>query len=169
MPSASEVRVVYFAASSGPPLSETEDVAELFANVYATSLRDEDVAAAVAYEADTLTGFAYGHRWLWAEQHYEWASTLRSRLGEAAKRLDGAQVSSLLARHPRASGAGIGRAVLESWLDGIGPEACWLQTSDLDSPARRLYQAHGFVEIGHGPDTPNGKPGLVLFRDASAH
>lgn len=137
--------------------------------MYAASLNDEDVAAAVNYERNTLTGFAYGHPWIWAEQQYEWAFTLRSRLSEAANKLDGAQVLSLLARHPRATGTGIGRAVLESWLNGIGPVSCWLQTSDLETPAQRLYSAYGFIPIGHGPDAPNGKPGLILFREATAH
>lgn len=166
MPSVREVRDLYFAASSRPPLNETKETAALFASVYEVSLQYEAITAVVSYDGDTLTGFAYGNPWSWAEQQYEWAYTLHDQLGEAADTLDGAHVLSLLARHPRAAAAGTGRTVLQTWLDGIQPSACWLQTSDMESPATRLYRAQGFTPIGHGPNAPNGKPGLVLFRDA---
>lgn len=165
LPPVTEVRDLYFAASSEPPLNETHDTAELLASVYKASVEHEAITAVVSYEEDALTGFAYGNPWSWAEQQYDWANALHERLGEAAEKLEGAHVLSLLARHPRAAGTGVGRTVLNSWLDGIRQSACWLQTSDLDSPARRLYQAQGFIPIGHGPDAPNGAPGLVLFRD----
>lgn len=159
-----EVRDLYFAAFSEPPLNETQETAELFAQVYRVSLEREAVTAVISYDGGELSGFAYGHPWSWADQQYEWAHTLRERLGEAAGKLEGACVLSLLARHPRAGGTGTGRGVLESWLGGIGHSACWLQTSDTDSPASRLYAAQGFTPIGHGPDAPDGKPGLVLYR-----
>lgn len=168
MPPAAQVRDLYLAAASEPPLNEGEREADLFAGVYAASLRDDDVTAVTAHDGGSLTGFAYGHPWSWAEQEYEWAFSLRSRLGEVAERLEGTQVLCLLARHPSAAGAGLGRAVLASWLSSVGSRACWLQTDDVGSPARRLYDALGFVAIGHGPDAPNGAPGLVMLRDAPA-
>jgi ribosomal protein S18 acetylase RimI-like enzyme len=143
-------------------------VADVFARLYEVSLEHEPVTAVVAYDDEMFTGFAYGHRWWWAEQQDDWAYTLRERLGEAASRLDGTYALTMLARHPHVAGTGTGRAVLKTWLDGIGQAACWLQTSDMDSPATRLYQAEGFARIGHGPDAPNGEPGLVLFRNAGA-
>lgn len=166
MPSVTSVRDLYFAAASEPPLSETQEVANVFARLYEVSLEQEPVTAVVAYDGDMLTGFAYGHRWWWAEQQDEWARTLAERLGEAANILEGTYALTMLARHSQISGSGTGRAVLETWLDGIGQAACWLQTSDMDSPATRLYQAERFSRIGHGPAAPNGEPGLVLFRNA---
>lgn len=166
MPSAAQVRDLYLAAASEPPLNEGASEADLFAGVYAASLRDDDVTAVTAHDGGSLTGFAYGHPWSWDEQRYEWALSLCSRLGEVTERLEGTQVLCLLARHPRATGSGLGRAVLVSWLSGIGPRECWLQTDDVDSPARRLYDALGFVPIGHGPDAPDGASGLVMLRDA---
>lgn len=54
-----------------------------------------------------------------------------------------------------------------TWLAEVGRlgrSGVWLQTTDIDSPARRLYEATAFTPIGHGPAAPNGEPGLVLFR-----
>lgn len=166
IPAVSEVRDLYFAAASESPLNETKEDADLCAWIYEVSVGNEPVTAMVAYDGEMLTGFAYGHPWWWAQQQYEWAHTLRERLGGAGDQLDGTYSLLLLARHPSVAGAGTGRAVLQTWLDGIGQASCWLQTSDMDSPARHLYQAEGFVPIGHGPDAPNGEPGLVLFRNA---
>lgn len=168
MPSAAEVRDLYLAAASEPPLNETEEVADLFARLYEVSLEHEAVTGVVTYDSEMLTGFAYGHRWWWAKQQNEWARSLYERLGDAADMLDGTYALTMLARHPRVSGTGTGRAVLKTWLDGIGQTVCWLQTSDMDTPATRLYQAQGFARIGHGPDAPNGEPGLVLLRNAKA-
>lgn len=67
MPSVTAVRDLYFAAASEPPLSETQEVANVFARLYEVSLEQEPVTAVVAYDGDMLTGFAYGHRWWWAE------------------------------------------------------------------------------------------------------
>lgn len=166
MPSVTAVRDLYFAAASEPPLNETEEDANLFAQVYEISLGNESVTAVVDYNRNMLTGFAYGHPWWWAKQQYEWAYNLRECLGQAAEELDGTCALTLLARHPRVTGSGTGRAVLEAWLDGIGQAACWLQTSDMKSPATRLYDAEGFAPVGHGPKAPNGQPGLVLLRNA---
>jgi ribosomal protein S18 acetylase RimI-like enzyme len=77
-------------------------------------------------------------------------------------------VLSLLARHPNAAGSGLGAQVLKAWLAGIGNRAVWLQTTDAQTPALRLYEHFGFRPIGHGPDAPNEKPGLILCRAASA-
>lgn len=71
---------------------------------------------------------------------------------------------NLLARHPGPRYRGLGRTVLTRWIEAIGYGACWLQTSDLDSPATRLYTSLGFQTVGHGPEAPNGEPGLVLLR-----
>jgi hypothetical protein len=43
-----------------------------------------------------------------------------------------------------------------------GAAVHWLQTTDADSPARRLYRRMGYRPIGHGPEAPDGAPGLVL-------
>lgn len=168
MPAVSVVRDLYFAAASEPPLNEPRAVAALFSDLYGAALATEAVSAAVAYEDDALVAFAYGHPWRWEEQQDEWSAELKERLGPVSGLLDGAHALLLLAREPSARGTGTGRRVLEAWLAGIGDGPSWLQTADLMSPARRLYEAEGFKTIGHGPDAPDGKPGLVMYRRGTA-
>jgi hypothetical protein len=168
-PSAEEVRALYSAAASRPPLAEPPSVAALFASLYASSLREEEVTSVTARDGGRLVGFAYGHPWRWAEQQDPWADQLRARLGgPAAAQLEGAFALSLLARDPDERHRGLGREVLARWLRAIGPRSCWLQTTDVESPARHVYAAAGFAPLGHGPDAPDGNPGLVLLRPAAS-
>lgn len=164
MPSEAQVRELYWAASSGPPLNEPEAVADLFARLYAASSWTEHLHAVSAVEDGRLLAFAYGYRWRWDEQSDQWATQLRLCLGAAAPMLEETVVLSLLARHPGAAGTGLGGRVLDAWLAGIDGEAVWLQTTDIPTPALRLYERFGFTPIGHGPDAPDGQPGLVLHR-----
>lgn len=164
MPAASAVRDLYFAAASEPPLNESKAVAALFADLYDAALKSEAVSAAIAYEEDKLTAFVYGYPWRWDEQQDDWSAELKTCLGSTSELLDGAHALLLLARDPAARGAGTGRRVLEAWLTGMGNGPSWLQTTDLMSPARRLYETEGFKPVGHGPPAPDGKPGLVMYR-----
>ena len=145
-------------------MNESREVAALFADLYEAALKSQAVSAAIACEDDTLTAFVYGHPWRWDEQQDEWSTDLKERLGSASELLDGAHALLLLARDPAVQGAGTGRRVLEAWLAGIGNGSSWLQTADLMSPARRLYEMEGFKPIGHGPAAPDGRPGLVMYR-----
>ncbi|WP_405219028.1 GNAT family N-acetyltransferase [Agrococcus sp. Ld7] len=167
MPSEEAVRELYTAASAESPLSEPEAVAALFARLYGVALEQEEVTAAVSRDDGELTAFAYGHPWRWEEQQDSWSLELHRKLGSASELLAATHVLSLLARHPRAARSALGSRVLEAWLTGIGGAPVWLQTTDMESPALRLYEAFGFEPIGHGPDAPNGKPGLVLYRQAT--
>jgi hypothetical protein len=163
-PAAEEVRALYAAAAGRPPLDEPPATAALFASLYASSLREEEVTVAAARDEGRLVGFAYGHPWRWAEQRHAWADQLRARLGDdAAAALEGSFALELLARDPDDRYRGLGREVLDRWLRAVAPRSCWLQTTDVDSPARRVYAAAGFAPVGHGPDAPDGNPGLVLL------
>lgn len=166
LPSREEVRALYAAAAALPPLNESSASAELFASVYEASVTTERVVAVSATDEGRLVAFAYGHPWLWEAQTYAWAYQLRDLLGDDADRLDGTYSLNLLARHPDAKYRGLGRTVLARWLEAIGHGSCWLQTTDIDSPATRLYASLGFQPVGHGPEAPNGAPGLVLLRPA---
>lgn len=158
------MRSLYASAAGRPPLNEPASSAELFASVYEASVKSERVIAVTGTDEGRLVAFAYGHPWLWEEQTYPWARELQDRLGVDASKLDGTYSLNLLARNPEEQYRGLGRAVLTRWIQAIGESTCWLQTSDLDSPARRLYSSLDFKAIGHGPEAPNGKPGLVLLR-----
>lgn len=166
LPSPSEVEALYASAAAEPPLSEEPRFAQLFAQVYETSARNGQMLAAFVRRGKKLVSFAYGHFWTWEEQDYDWAHELNERLGDSAQKLEYTYALNLLARDPRTRGSGIGRSTLCAWLDEIGNYGCWLQTDDMSTPARKLYESVGFTAIGRGPDAPNGEPGLVMLRPA---
>jgi GNAT superfamily N-acetyltransferase len=166
LPPRSEVEELYGRAAAEPPLNEDPEHAELFANVYDVSVRNGQVLMTLTrtQHDGQLSSFAYGHYWKWEEQKYPWAFELQSSLGERSLELESTFALNLLARDPRRRDRGIGRRTLEAWLDEVAGYGCWLQTDDIDSPARRLYESLGFSELGHGPEAPNGRPGLVMLR-----
>jgi len=163
-PAPHEVQAVYRAASAEPPLSESENVARLFGTLYATAIKNEQVVCVSARDDDRLVGLAYGHPWSWNEQRDSWSQDLNEGLGARATSLDNTFVISLLARDPGVGGAGLGRRLLDELIAAVDPLACWLVTTDIDSPARALYAARGFHSVGHGPRAPDGRPGLVMLR-----
>lgn len=163
-PAPAEVRALYRAAAEQPPLSEPPSSAELCAKLYEGAMHNERVVATIARDEGRLVAFSYGHPWRWEEQQYPWADELREGLSTQASRLDDSFALNLLARAPGEQYRGLGRRALVEWLLAIEDASCWLQTSDLDSPAQRLYVSQGFAAIGHGPLAPNGAPGIVLFR-----
>jgi GNAT superfamily N-acetyltransferase len=166
LPPRAEIEEIYSAAAAEPPLHEDPKYAALFADVYDVSVRRGQVVAALARSQPDgrLCAFAYGHHWRWEEQKYPWAFELQSSLGDQCVELESTFALNLLARDPRSRDQGIGRRTLRAWLTAVTGYGCWLQTSDIDSPARRLYGSLGFTELGHGPEAPNGQPGLVMFR-----
>ena len=166
LPPRSEVEAVYGAAAAEPPLNEDPRFASLFADVYEVSVRNGQVLMTLTRTQPDgrLSSFAYGHHWKWEEQKYPWAFELQSRLGGASTELESTFALNLLARDPNRRDRGLGRRTLETWIGEVGRFGCWLQTDDIDSPARRLYETLGFTELGHGPEAPNGRPGLVMYR-----
>ncbi|OIV35537.1 hypothetical protein BIV57_20965 [Mangrovactinospora gilvigrisea] len=168
-PGEGDVEELYLAAASLPPLGEGRATARLFAALYREALQDrDDVTVATAEVGGALAGLAYGHPWRWAEQDGDpWAGQLRARLGpDAAERLDGAFALHLLVVHPDHQRGGLGRRLLAAALPEGAPRA-WLLTTDRDTPASRLYTAAGWGPLGHGPDAPDGRPGLVMVLPAA--
>jgi len=167
LPSAAEVEALYAAASGQPPLSEPPGVAAIFAGLYGSNMGRADVVAVAAHLDGELVGFAYGHPWHWGDEGDPWSQQLRIRLGEdAASLIEDSFSVVLLAVHPDAGRRGAGAGLLDGLMARSGARTHWLQTTDIDSPARRLYLRHGFETLGHGPDAPNWKPGLVLIHTA---
>ena len=158
------VEEIYAAAAAQPPLSEPPSVAKMFADLYRHARTEAGAVMTIATVATAPVGFAYGHNWRWDRATDPWSTELRNRLGEqAAQRIENSFALELLAVTPTASGAGIGRQLLSSLLKAAMSSTAWLQTTDIDSPARHLYLATGWRTLGRGPDAPNGKPGLVMI------
>jgi ribosomal protein S18 acetylase RimI-like enzyme len=157
--------VALFEAFQGEPLYETRDTALHYAKLYGWLLSRPDLVIVFVNHDGELAGFAYGHLWRWAEQADDWSVELRERLAEAAASLEGRFAVYLLAVHPDYRRHGMGRRLLRRLLHAAGTERAWLIRRDEPTPAMALYEAEGWKPIGHGPDTPNGRPGLVLIRD----
>lgn len=154
---------MYALASARGPLAEPVEVAELYATLYDLTLDRPDLVAVTAREVGELVGFAYGHAWRWSEQTDEWSADLAGRLGDDASGLDGSFAVQLLAVHPSFTRNGLGFELLKRLMIGSASAVHWLATSDLDTPARRLYRRMGYRPLGYGPETPSGSPGLVLI------
>ena len=164
MPDVAEVESLYFAAFGEKPLRESRKTAAQFSQLYGLlSSRADLVSVFVRVpQSGELAGFAYGHPWLWTEQTDEWAGQLWHRLGDAATHLEGRFAVYLLAVRPSYRRQGLGRVLLRTLLEAAGAERAWLITRDEPTPAMGMYMAEGWQPVGHGPDTPNGRPGLVL-------
>ncbi|MBO1765324.1 GNAT family N-acetyltransferase [Allobranchiibius sp. GilTou38] len=160
------VEQIYAAASAQAPLSEPAVVATMYAGLYARARAASGLAMAIALDEGSPVGFAYGHDWSWGGQADAWSTQLRERIGDnVAQQIADSYAVELLAVLPAASGMGVGRRLLEELVDTAKSDTAWLQTTDFDSPARRLYRRAGWRTLGHGPDAPNGSPGLVLMHE----
>lgn len=169
LPSTREIEQLYAAASQPPPLSEPPEVAQSFGRLYGYARVRDDVVGLGAFNDGQLIGFAYGHPWAWESEVDPWSQQLRLRLGlVGAGRIHGSFAVLLLAVHPSAGRRGLGAALLESLMQKSGSETHWLQTTDSDTPAQCLYRRVGFTALGHGPDAPDGRPGLVLIHTAES-
>jgi ribosomal protein S18 acetylase RimI-like enzyme len=162
LPSPEEVEQLYAIASGRPPLAEPAEVAEMFAALYELALDRTDLVAVTAREMGELIGFGYGHRWLWSEQSDEWSQDLAERLGGGAAGLEDSFAIQLLAVHPSFARHGLGFELLKQLMVTSGCAVHWLATTDVDSPAQRLYRRMGYRSLGLGPEAPNGEPGLIL-------
>lgn len=113
-----------------------------------------------AYADETLVGFAYGY----TGQRGQWWV---DRAGEV---LDPAVAEAWLGGHfelvsigvlEAARGAGVGRALLHTLLDGLPHERLLLMTTaDPADPARRLYAADGWEVLGPG----TGEGSVIMGR-----
>lgn len=103
------------------------------------------VVAAVD-DADALVGIAYGYlgaRGQWWHDHVRAALT-----DEAARRwLDGSFEVCELHVRPHVQRTGLGRALLDTLLDGQPAATAVLTTPDLETRARRFYRAAGWVDL----------------------
>ncbi|WP_166792316.1 GNAT family N-acetyltransferase [Cryobacterium sp. TMT1-66-1] len=164
LPRVEVIEELYASASRLPPLSEAPEVAHSFARLYGYARQRNDVVGVGVLVSGNLVGFAYGHPWSWESETDVWSQQLRHRLGpDSAALIDESFAVLLLAVHPAAGRRGLGAVLLESLMNGSNAQTHWLQTTDFETPALRLYLRMRYRSLGHGPDAPNGKPGLVLI------
>ncbi|MCZ2818413.1 GNAT family N-acetyltransferase [Modestobacter sp. VKM Ac-2984] len=163
-PAVAEVEHLYRQASRDAPLWEPPEVAGVFAELYGALLPRPDLLTTSLRAGGRLVGFAYGHPWHWTEQADPWGRQLHTRLDAAADLLEDSFAVCLLVVDPSRRRQGLGGTLLDTLLAETRQRA-WLVTRDEPTPALALYEQRGWRRVGHGPDAPNGRPGLVLLHD----
>lgn len=163
MPPVTEVEHLYAMASAVAPLNESPNVAASFARLYKHARELPGAMTITARRDQELVGFAYGHTWHWKTATDSWSDRLAKRLGADAADLEDSLVVELLAVAPSEARNGLGTRLMHGLMSTSDRPVSWLVTTDLDTPARRLYQRCGWTALGHGPDAPNGSPSLVMI------
>jgi GNAT superfamily N-acetyltransferase len=163
-PARGEVYELYLRAFSAPPLCEGPREADLFAALYERLINEGGAVVATCRSCGgELIGLCYGAPWRWGEHTDAWAEQLRERLtAHSVDFLEAALAVYLLAVDPGHQGRGLGSRLLEAVLEAADADRAWLVTTDVDSPAMRLYRGLGWRQLGHGPDAPDGRPSAVL-------
>lgn len=164
MPPADDVVRLYAAATAAAPLRTDPSVARAFGALYSWARTLPGAASAVVRDGAELTGVGYGYSWDWAVMTDVWSRSLNDRLGPRAPEIDHSFAVVLLAVVPAAQGRGLGRKLLNALVDQADEDVAWLQSPTDDTPARRLYLATGWTELGPGPDALDGRPSVVLVR-----
>lgn len=166
-PDPEEVERLYVAAFSSPPLFESPEFGDHNARLYGSPRHRPDLVVAAAWERGDLIGFAYGHRWLWKLQCDPWERQLFDSLGHRAGEIEDSFAVYVRAVAPYRQRTGFGRRLLDSLLQTAGRQRAWLLTRDEATPAMALYVSGGWAPIGHGPDTSDGRSGVVLAWQAA--
>jgi ribosomal protein S18 acetylase RimI-like enzyme len=134
---------------------------EFLGGQLATHRMRERFAFVGAAEGEALLGFAYGftgHRGQWWPDHV--AAHTSAELVDTW--LGGHFEVVVLAVVPEARGRGVGAALMTALL-ADRPEPCaLLGTWQHDSPARRLYERLGWVELQHDLDGRSSLYGRLL-------
>ena len=102
--------------------------------------------AVAAYVGDEFVGFGYGYRGRAGEW---WHDIVTKALGREAATDWLADAFELAELHlsPAHHGAGIGRTMLTTLLDGVTTRTVVLSTHDHETPARSLYRSAGFEDL----------------------
>jgi ribosomal protein S18 acetylase RimI-like enzyme len=109
-----------------------------------------------------LVGFVYG---LPNERAHWWSSVVEPYLRAAGTDgwLDDSFVITELHVHPEFQARGIGRALITTITDGAAQPRSILSAIDIESPARRLYRALGYVDLARRVLFPSApKPCAVM-------
>lgn len=135
-PETEEAGDLYPAAASRAPLNEASRSAQVSSAPVATALERNELVPVSAIQQGQLMEIAYGHRWRWGEQCGEWGEGLKSRYGGKTAFIDKAVA---LFRTFNIQHRDLRRRAPMKWLDAVEHELVWLQTTDVDTLAQRLY------------------------------
>ncbi|MFE2018407.1 GNAT family N-acetyltransferase [Streptomyces sp. NPDC059499] len=156
------IRRVYADVFSAPPWNEDPAAAASYAERLATDAERPGFTAALALDADTVTGFATA----WTtpapfpndRSYGQVAAALGP--GRVTEWLCGAVEVDELAVGPAARGAGLGAALLAAVTEAAPDGRCWLLTSVRAEDTLRFYRRLGWHRI----DAPvPGRAGLAVL------
>lgn len=99
----------------------------------------------VASIEEIAVGFVYGYRSLPGQWWYDTIRTEIVRHNHAEWQTDAFELAEV-AVHPQAQRLGIGRALITTFLDNA-PNRHVLLSTETRSPAHRLYQSFGFIDL----------------------
>jgi GNAT superfamily N-acetyltransferase len=148
-----EIIAVYRSVFTRPPFNDSETEVGGFAEEFVGDVRHPEFRCFTARRSGELVGFAYGFRTFTDQPWNPWYEEILRSVGPAVSDswIRGRFAVGWLAVLEQHRGHGIGAALHDELVASGGPTRWWLVTHDLDSPARRLYQARGWVELGRGP------------------
>jgi len=147
-----EVVDIYRSSFTRPPFNDSEQEVGWFSEEFG---RDVDLPGfrcfAARVEAE-LAGFAYGFHTFGDEPWNDWYAEVLRAVGPVGDTwIRGQFAVGWLAVAEGHRRRGIGSLLFDELIASAGTERCWLVTHDLDTPARRLYQRRGWIEVGRGP------------------
>lgn len=156
------IRRVYADVFSAPPWNEDPATATLYAERLASDAARPGFTAALALDADTVTGFATA----WTtpgpfpgDRSY---GQVAAALGpdRVAAWLCGAVEVNELAVDPVARGGGLGAALLSAVTETAPDGRCWLLTSVRAEATLRFYRRAGWHQV---PAPVPGRAGLAVL------
>jgi GNAT superfamily N-acetyltransferase len=165
-----DIVAIYRSVFTRPPFDDSEREVSWFAEEFVGDVRHPEFRCFTARWGPDPVGFAYGFRTFTDEPGNSWYEEVVRSVGSEVA--DGwirdcfavGWVAVLEAHR----GLGIGARLHDELIASAGPTRWWLVTHDLDTPARRLYRARGWVELGRGPLGWGKTERLVLGLDHEA-
>lgn len=141
-----EPLVVIAAQIYGEAMARPPELVVQRREIMQSHLHRDGFRAVAAHVGGELVGFGYGYRGRAGEW---WHDIVAKALGRDAAREWLADAFELAELHllPPFHGAGTGRALLTTLLDGLTTRTTVLSTHDKDSPARSLYRSAGFEDL----------------------
>jgi GNAT superfamily N-acetyltransferase len=147
-----DVVEIYRSTFTAPPFNDSEREVGWFDEEFGNDVELPEFRCIAARVGDRMIGFAYGFRTFEGEPWNDWYGEVLRAVGPHAEDwIRGQFAIGWFALLPAYRGRGLGRRLHDDLIASAPPGRWWLVTHDLDTPARRLYDQRGWVQIGRGP------------------
>jgi len=155
---------IYRSTFTQPPFNDSEQEVGWFDQEFGNDVELPEFRCIAAVARGRLIGFAYGFRTFRGEPWNDWYGEVLRAVGPTAddEWIRGQFAIGWFALLEEHRGRGLGRRLHDELIASAPPTRWWLVTHELDTPARRLYDQRGWVELGRGP-LGWGKAGRVVL------